>query len=67
MTNAKVYQGFHDNKKFEELHGRPQKFFQGGQRRHFAYISQVANADDQVRNQAGGTRQFPPRNFQNFV
>jgi len=28
--------------------------FQGAAGQHFAYISQVANADDQVRKQAGG-------------
>jgi len=27
------------------IHGRPQKFFQGGQRRHFVYHFQIA--DDQ--------------------
>jgi len=34
-------------------------FSRGGQSWHFAYISQI----DQVRNQAGGTGQFPPPKF----
>jgi len=41
-------------------HGRPHNFFQGGQSRLFAYIFQVANADDQVCNQAGEAGNCPP-------
>ena len=51
-----------ENLKILHEHGRPQNFFQGVQSRPFAYIFQVANADDQVRNQTGGTGQLPPRN-----
>jgi len=47
-------------------HGRPHNFFQGGQSRLFAYIFQVANADDQVCNQAGEAGNCPlPRKSHN--
>jgi len=32
----------------ETSHGRPQKFFQGGQRQHFAYLFQVADVAMQM-------------------
>ena len=38
----------------------------GGQSRHFAYLFQVANADNLVRNQAGEPRSFPPEIFKNL-
>jgi len=42
--------------------GVRRNFSRKGQSRHFAYIFQVANADDQVRKQAGKPGNSPPKN-----